>query len=121
MFYPATVGTAWRGEQNDGVRLTVTIVLLLRSINGSVCLQLQVKTLSAVQLCHDALQLGLCGGRGSKETGRRERETTIRDKRNKRSYSDVRHSFLVEKNETFTGNLFDQSWSVELDRSGSCC
>ena len=44
--------------------LTVTIVFLLRSINGSICLQLQVETLSTVQLRHDPLQLGLCGGEG---------------------------------------------------------
>lgn len=50
------------------VKLTVTIVLLLRPINGSICLQLQVETLSTVQLRHDPLQLGLCGGRGSTET-----------------------------------------------------
>lgn len=42
---------------------TVTIVLLLRPINGSIRLQLQVKALSTVQLCHDPLQLGLCEGR----------------------------------------------------------
>lgn len=58
------------------VRLTVTIVLLLRSINGSICLQLQVETLSTVQLRHNPLQLGLCGSRGDTETGRRKNETT---------------------------------------------
>lgn len=45
------------------MKLTVTIVLLLRPINGSICLQLQVETLSTVQLRHDPLQLGLCGSR----------------------------------------------------------
>lgn len=58
------------------MKLTVTIVLLLRSINGSICLQLQVKTLSTVQLRHNPLQLGLCGSRGSTETGRHKNETT---------------------------------------------
>ena len=48
------------------MKLTVTIVLLLRPINGSICLQLQVETLSAVQLRHNPLQLGLCGGRHTK-------------------------------------------------------
>lgn len=50
-------------KQDTAVKLTVTIVLLLRPINGSICLQLQVETLSTVQLRHDPLQLGLCGGR----------------------------------------------------------
>lgn len=52
-------------QQHTTVKLTVTIVLLLRPINGSICLQLQVEALSTVQLRHDPLQLGLCGGRDS--------------------------------------------------------
>lgn len=50
-------------QKYSGGKLTVTIVLLLRSINGSICLQLQVETLSTVELRHDPLQLGLCGRR----------------------------------------------------------
>lgn len=49
------------------VKLTVTIVLFLGSINGSVGLELQVEPLSAVQLCHNPLQLGLCGTRAHTE------------------------------------------------------
>ena len=56
-----------KGVQNIRVKLTVTIVLLLRSINGSICLQLQVETLSTVELRHNPLQLGLCGGTGRQE------------------------------------------------------
>lgn len=72
MFPLAYVCTAadawWRWEERSaGVRLTVAIVLLLRSIDGSVRLQLQVETLSAVQLRHDPLQLGLCGRREETE------------------------------------------------------
>lgn len=54
-------------EQNFERKLTVTIVLLLCSINSSICLQLQVETLSTVQLRHNPLQLGFCGKK--EETG----------------------------------------------------
>lgn len=40
--------------------LTVSAVLIFRAINGSICLQLQVVTLSAVQFGNYALKLRLC-------------------------------------------------------------
>lgn len=61
-------------HQYNGVKLTVTIVLLLCSINGSICLQLQVETLSTVEFRHNPLQLGLCGRR--EQRGGHKDETT---------------------------------------------
>lgn len=49
--------------------LTETTVLLFSAVDGSICLELQMKALSTVQLRYDPLQLGLC-----KETEGRERE-----------------------------------------------
>jgi len=40
--------------------LTVSAVLILCAINGSVCLQLQVETLSAVEFGNYTLKLRLC-------------------------------------------------------------
>lgn len=40
---------------------TITAVFLFSAIDGSVCLELQVKTLTAAQFSDDSFQLRLCG------------------------------------------------------------
>lgn len=52
-----------RNVDQDSSILTETTVLLFGAINGSICLELQMKALSTVQLRYDPLQLGLCRGR----------------------------------------------------------
>ncbi len=62
-------GQIWEHILKEASWLTETTVLLFSAINGSICLELQMKALSTVQLRYNPLQLGLC-----KETEGRERE-----------------------------------------------
>lgn len=68
--------------------LTETTVLLFSAVNGSICLELQMKALSTVQLRYDPLQLGLC-----KETEGRERENEKKTGLNRHCHSESVRGF----------------------------